>query len=207
MAGSNKDKGFGNRLKHLRKRRHLTQTEAAPLIGLSYKALQDHEGGRWPNRKNQQKYLDFYKCDKKWFLTGEGKPFTIQIELDDNVKTSDELDIKIYGPDGQLKDHSVVDSQGKEVKGEKVSVPAQIDPFAHAVSALKDIFDSGDPNVKSAILANINASQFTAHLLTRYENLESRLHAVETILNEYGPPEGKEERRRAWIKMKKAIGL
>ena len=42
-----KDKTFGIRLKDLRKLRELTQTEAAAAVGVSYKALQDHESGSW----------------------------------------------------------------------------------------------------------------------------------------------------------------
>ena len=55
--------------------RDLTQVEAAREIGVSYKALQDHEAGRWPNRANQEKYVTFYGCDWEWFLTGKGEAY------------------------------------------------------------------------------------------------------------------------------------
>ena len=71
-----KDISFGERLKRLRMLRDLTQVKASQMVGVSYKALQDHEGGRWPNRNNQEKYIRFYVCDRNWFLTGEGEPYT-----------------------------------------------------------------------------------------------------------------------------------
>ena len=69
------NKDFAKRLKLLRKQRGLIQTKAADLIGLSYKALQDHEGGRMPNQNNINKYVAFYGCNKNWLLTGLGRPF------------------------------------------------------------------------------------------------------------------------------------
>lgn len=78
-----KDKAFGKRLKYLRKRRKLRQVDAAKKIGVSYKALQDHEGGRWPNRNNLEKYLNFYKCERTWMLTGEGDPYLSKGEKPD----------------------------------------------------------------------------------------------------------------------------
>jgi len=70
-----KDKDFAGRLKQLRKSRNLKQTEAAQSIGISYSALQDHEGGQWPNRNNLKKYIDFYNCDEVWLKTGQGEPY------------------------------------------------------------------------------------------------------------------------------------
>ncbi len=42
------------------------------MLGISYSALQIHEGGRWPNRNNLKKYIDFYGCDGDWLTTGKG---------------------------------------------------------------------------------------------------------------------------------------
>lgn len=70
-----KDTRFGARLKTLRNRLELTQVVASQKIGISYKALQDHEGGRRPNRNNLRKYLGFYRCDEAWLLTGVREPF------------------------------------------------------------------------------------------------------------------------------------
>ncbi|MBW2052742.1 MAG: helix-turn-helix transcriptional regulator [Deltaproteobacteria bacterium] len=69
-------KKFGARLKYLRERLKLNQTEAAINIeGISYGSLQRHEAGHWPNQNNLQKYIDFYGCDRNWLLTGEGEPY------------------------------------------------------------------------------------------------------------------------------------
>ena len=75
MKYESKNIEFGQRLKHLRKQKGLDQMEAAVKIGIGYRSLQNHEGGRWPNKNNLQKYLDFYKCNKTWLLTGQGEPY------------------------------------------------------------------------------------------------------------------------------------
>jgi len=97
-----------------------------------------------PKGKELLRLAEEFGVNAHWLLTGQGKPFIIKDLLHDDVKISDELDIKLYGPDGQLKDHSVVDSQGKE--GLKQPEAAQVDPFASAVSGLKAIFDGADPD-------------------------------------------------------------
>lgn len=70
-----KDKLFGNRLKTLRINKGYTQLELGEKLGLKESAIQSHEYGQWPNRNNLQKYLDFYKCDEAWFMTGQGEPY------------------------------------------------------------------------------------------------------------------------------------
>ena len=127
-----KNKSFGNRLQHLRKRLDSTQIDAARDIGLSYKALQDHEGGRIPNRNNIQKYIDFYRCNKVWLLTGEGEPFP-----------GEEVSVKKY------------------VKELAAEYKAADDPFARSVSGLRQIFESQDQALIAAIQINIQAFQLS----------------------------------------------
>ena len=84
---------------------------------------------------------------------------------------------------------------------EKVS----IDPFAQAVSALRDIFESGDKTTRSATLANINAFQFCTSIINRCKELESRLGVIEEVFKSNVPAEGIEERRKSWPAIQKAL--
>lgn len=72
---SSTDKEFGDRLKFLRVTKSLTQEAAAKLIGVGYRSLQGHEGGKWPNSNALKKYLEFHKCSKSWLLKGSGQPY------------------------------------------------------------------------------------------------------------------------------------
>ena len=127
-------------MKHLRKRLDLTQIDAAREINLSYKALQDHEGGRLPNKNNLQKYLDFYKCNKIWLLTGEGEP-----------------------PQGDDKGDVLVKETGLRYNVDRpvtdIGWQYNADPFGQASSALKEIFDSHDPVLIDAVRANLYISR------------------------------------------------
>lgn len=78
------------------------------------------------------------------------------------------------------------------------------DPFIRAVSGLKKIFDSGDTRVTETLLSNIAALGTASELLIKYRSLEKK---VANLIKEHKPPEGKKERRKAWIVMKKAVEL
>lgn len=183
-----KDKAFGNRLKYLRQKRGLVQTELAPLIGISYKAIQDHEGGRWPNQKNRQKYLDFYGCDEDWLLTGKGEPYNKGI--DEGNRTADG-----EGLWGQTRHHDV---DGKQIDvtlftppdSQSESSPPSPDPFAKGVGALRTIFDSHDPLLISTIRANLTTFEQAAikhrqlhEQFIRIQKLEDKCKALQKKLN------------------------
>ncbi len=225
-----KDKDFGDRLKYLRKKRGLTQTDAALWIGLSYKALQDHEGGRWPNRKNQTKYLQYYKCNKNWFLTGEGEPYDIEVDVHDQVKGNDSLQVVMRGPDGRIRpeDSGTVDAHGRAVDNLSVGSPrheysATIPGYGlgQAVEMLSNVLRSGDQVLVRTILSNLEASSHAADqnkrqsdriekLKKECEELKKRITSLEKLLEalkQEKPPEDIEERRKLWIEMKEAIGF
>ena len=163
-----KDIAFGNRLNLLRKKKQLIQVDAARLIGVSYKSLQDHEGGRWPNKNNLQKYIDFYRCDRNWLLTGLGEAYINK-------------DMDVAGA------HQVAEHAADYAGGHSS------DPFADAVSGLKEIFDSRDPILIPALEANIRAFRISARrekqindqateikaLRSECEGLKKRLAALE----------------------------
>jgi len=161
-----KDRALGNRLKFLRNNMRLTQKEAAFKIGFKLRALQSHESGQWPNRNNMQKYIDFYQCDRVWLLTGDGEQF----ENDEFIKKP----------------------VGEPVVKYKIAA-APDDPFARSVSGLREIFNSQDQVLISAIQANIQAFRLavqrehqTQHqsielhkLKEEYEALKERVLALE----------------------------
>src|SRR4030042_2363138 len=152
------DKAFGNRLISLRKRLDLTQNKAAELIGVSYSSLQGHEGGRWPNRNNQEKYINFYSCDRNWFKTGLGEPY---INKDRSVAGA----------------HQVAEHAADYAGGHGS------DPFADAVSGLKEIFDSRDPILIPALEANIRAFRISAR---RENQINAQAPEIKALRSEWG---------------------
>ena len=120
-------KNLGNRLVYLRENKGLSQQEAAIKLGIPERTLQSHEYGQWPNRKNQQKYIDFYGCSRIWFLTDEGVPF----------------------PDQEASEKPAINRVDNDTS-------RQIDAsFGTAVDALKEIFDSHDPAVIDTVRTNL----------------------------------------------------
>lgn len=138
-----KDKVFGKRLRSLRKQRKLMQTEAAPLIGVSYSSLQNHEAGRLPSRTTLAKYLNFYCCDRDWLVTGKGLPF-----LEDRAG-------------------------GHTAFGKPTTVPGKAqkpieaitqDPLIEAITLLKEIVDYQDERITSILLSGLRSVQQLAQL-------------------------------------------
>ena len=105
-----KDKGFGNRLIFLRNQRGLKQTQAAQMLDISYSALQIHERGRWPNRNNLKKYVDFYRCDGDWLTTGKGGAAI------DNIEVSGRLSEALTPYGIEEDDNTKRDTNGEFVK-------------------------------------------------------------------------------------------
>lgn len=62
---------FPKRLKKIRKKKGLTQKQAADLSGISHRTLQTHEAGTArPGDKTINAYCAVFECDKKWLLVG-----------------------------------------------------------------------------------------------------------------------------------------
>lgn len=174
-----RNKAFGSRLQHLRKRSNLTQTDAANQIGLSYKALQDHEAGRVPNPNNLQKYLDFYGCSKVWLLTGEGEQY----------------------PGGEKQDLPLVGEE-KEAYTAAQELPGMADPMIQAIAGVKEIFDSRNTILIQALTLNIAAFQMASRtgkqiyeqkkdindLRDLYNNLKNQISLIEFELKNHMTP-------------------
>jgi len=97
-----KDKGFGERLKQLRKMRGLKQHEAAFKIGgISFRGYQNWENGHVPLAKNIEKLVNFYGCTKAFLLTGEGNPYLNTEEEDRKY-----VDMILGLPKAQMEDET-----------------------------------------------------------------------------------------------------
>ena len=64
-----------DRITWLRKNKMLEQKEAAIEIGIVYETYQKYEYGNHPNRKNIDKIVSYYNCNRAWLLTGSGEPY------------------------------------------------------------------------------------------------------------------------------------
>jgi DNA-binding XRE family transcriptional regulator len=71
---------IAKRLIFLRESCGLSQKQAADKIGLSVSAIQKYEYGQHPSRRNLERIVSAYGCDKTWLLTGAGTPFPGEIE-------------------------------------------------------------------------------------------------------------------------------
>ncbi len=136
-----KNKDFGNRLQYLRVQRKLTQPEASKQIGLSYSAIQGHEGGGFPNRNNLQKYIDFYRCDEVWLKTGQGEPYPDGPKQPPIYKV-ETINHQVAAPESEYEKHG-----GWKPREIKVSIE---------IKKTIDILES-DTVYATALVANINA--------------------------------------------------
>lgn len=73
-------KTIGERIRWLREEKGLEQKEAALLIGVGYSSLQQHEYGSQPGKKSINRYLSFFKCNRNWFLRGQGQPWDVPLD-------------------------------------------------------------------------------------------------------------------------------
>ena len=145
-----KDKSFGKRLTTLRKEKELRQTEAAPLIGVSYSSLQNHEGGSLPSRTTLKKYLDFYDCGRDWLMSGKGIPFS----------EGSRRPYKAFGrPPAALGE------------AQKRTERAENDPLIDAIAIVKDIMDYGEKGIISTLMSGLKTFQQVVQLGREAESL------------------------------------
>jgi len=174
------DISFGGRLKLLRKNAQLTQVDAARLIHISYKALQDHEGGRWPNKNNLEKYIEFYGCDQNWLLTGLGARYKSDTMEGGPLRTGE-----------SVAEYIKVDTPG----------------LGQAVEMLATILASGNQVFSQAVMLSLRASsdalsimkqrnQQMAALVSELNELRNRLAALEEKFQEKQEVEKEENTER-----------
>lgn len=85
-------KNISNRLKLIRKEKHLTQQDLGDALGVSKQAIANIESNHnYPSIELICKLIENFKINSNWFLVGEGKMF---IENKPSA-TDDELEQKV----------------------------------------------------------------------------------------------------------------
>ena len=152
--------GIGDRIKIIRK--ELTQEEFAEKIEVHLSSVQKWERtSALPKGDILERIHKFFKVNINWLLTGQGDHYIKDTvpAFDPNASAYEpavEERLGLYGRTRQL-----------EVEGKKHSVTlfepkAARDPFAEAVSGLREIFNSRNQVLIPAIQANIRAFQISA---------------------------------------------
>lgn len=152
-----KDCEFGKRLKLIRDLKGITQREAAELLQLKIRAIQSNEAGQWPNRNNLSKYLEFYKCDKAWLMTGAGEPY---------IKEGFEVGVAVAGGGGEVASPKPVYDWTPQMQGEDWELVGK----AHKVL-------SSDTIYRAALASNINAFHHAIETEARANRTEALLKA------------------------------
>jgi transcriptional regulator with XRE-family HTH domain len=117
----------------------LTKKDFALKIGASdTNVLAWEKGEALPGSKYLKEIHRVFGVDVNWLLTGEGKPY--------------------MGRD----DEDMIPSFSIQEEGAEYNRGNYADPFAEAVSGLKEIYDSRDPILIPAIDANIRAFRIAA---------------------------------------------
>lgn len=179
------DESIGSRLEIVRKRKGLTQKQAAELLGKAPRSVQNHESGRHrPPDSLINMYAEVYGCDKEWLLTGQGapgirvkrSPMTPRLERS-RLKDGDGLYGRTRRHQVDGKDFDVtVHAPGGEDDG--------VDSFARAVTGLREIFDSEDPILVPAIEANIRAFRISVHRERQIYEQNKRIKVLEDECDE-----------------------
>lgn len=88
---------IGNRIKLLRKKNNLNQTELGEIVGLSYGAIGAIESGRNdPSTDTIIKLSNFFKVSADYLLQG--------IETERTISENEQEIIKLYREDGQMRE-------------------------------------------------------------------------------------------------------
>jgi transcriptional regulator with XRE-family HTH domain len=145
-----KDKSFGERLTGLRKEKKLSQIDTAPLIGISYSSLQNHEAGRLPGRRTLKKYLDFYGCDEGWLMSGKGTPLS----------------------GGYRKPYRALGSPTVTLSEAQIRMKeGENDPLIDAIAIVKEIVDYGEAEITSTLMSWLTTFQKVVRLGREAESL------------------------------------
>lgn len=160
------------RLQSLRNELEITQAEVAKGTGLSYSAVQVHEGGRTPSKTSLKKYAVYYRVDEIWLLRGRGAKRPGETEAEQPLYNKESKpNGKVYPINHAVQTVKARDADGLwgntrqvEAAGAKFTVttheprtqPGDIG-FRDAVQLLGNILDSGDRTITRAILSNLEA--------------------------------------------------
>jgi len=160
------DVALGNRLKILRERKNLTQSELAKAMGISLSSVQHHEAGGSISKKFFRKYIDCYGCDRNWLLIGIGEPYLNKNGKGDGIPNVRELREEY-----------------------KIGTPG----LGQAVDMLAAVLDSGNDALIHSLISHLAASkeavnqmknqnQQISNLISELNDVRKRLAALEKKL-------------------------
>jgi transcriptional regulator with XRE-family HTH domain len=157
----------------LRESKRWTLEELAAKTGLTATSLSQMERGGGARPKNIKKLADALEVDES----------IIKGRIQKGEKPADIIEVA-----------EKRDTYNKDTEKGFYGTESPTDPFAQAVADLRDIFNSGDRVLITALLANLYSFKRSAHretenqtMRTEIDNLKSRLAAVEEKLKG-GPP-------------------
>ena len=143
---------IGTRIKSVRG--SISQKEFAKNIGVHVTTLQLYETGNIPKGDVLQRIHSMFGVSIDWLLTGEGEPYV-------------------------NKERTVIPADGRELLGEDLwkktgnKDDQGQDPFLSAISDLREIFNSKNPNLIFTAQAGINTLQHSV-LLERQNIQQSK---------------------------------
>jgi transcriptional regulator with XRE-family HTH domain len=175
---------FKDRIKTVRAKD--TQAEFAEKLLVNITTIQKYEAGKsTPNAKVLQRIHEETGANLHWLLTGEGEPYNPGVRPELRAEEREGLwgDTKHMEVDGKSFSITEFSPSGPSKKHKTSSERADSDDtqelFGRAVEGLRRIFDSRDPQLISAIQANLRAFEKTAIKDQHSAKQAQKLHTLE----------------------------
>ena len=169
--------GIGKRIKQVRG--NLSREVFASKIGIDKSTVQRYEiYNNMPKGDVLERIYQEFDVNINWLFSGQGNMYIIKDEFNDQVGVGDSLDIEIKGSNGQGIKYNTGERQ--MLKSAAPDKPQHIiDQFGEASTGLREIFNSGDPILIPALLANIRAFQIAARREKEILGLKGRVKKLE----------------------------
>ena len=171
----------------------MSYKDFAKKIGVDVSTVHNYLKGHIPKGDVLQRVRKEFNVDINWLLTGQGRPY-----IDDRMREVVEINRQVLsdgeGLWGKTKKHEVEGREFVVTEFKPKNGEAQ-DPFLSAISGLREIFDSKDQVLTTAIQANIRAFQLAVRreiqndrqaqqiktLQAECDELKNRIKALEEL--------------------------
>lgn len=186
----------------------------AEQIGISPSTILIWDDEHLPKGDILSRIRKEFNVDINWLLTGQGEPYIkdrkpepvgLHTVVDRDGLWGETRRHKKEGVDLSVTEFGPTESIERMVRSPEVEYNAST--FGQAVAALRNIFDSEDPAVKAAIIANLAAFESSTQILNELSKIRARIDTIEETIKREHPPEGVEERRKGWLKIKQILAL
>lgn len=175
---------FGARLKKRRENLGISQVGLAKKIGSNKSTIQNYEAGSSPKGDFLVLIAKELKCTTGWLLMGEG-PEPEPAPLQDSVSVSDELTSTLRGPDGRIKDESVVRAPEEEYAPHGGWKPgAHLEGEDWTLMGKAHNILSSDTPYRIALVTNIEAFHHALQSEKKHMETEQKLRDTEKTLND-----------------------